>query len=73
MREYRCESYEPYIFAVSRLTPLKRFDLLLRALAEPVATGIRCVIAGEGAELQALLKLRRPARSAASGWSLSAA
>jgi glycosyltransferase involved in cell wall biosynthesis len=57
-REYRCESYEPYIFAVSRLAPLKRFDLLLRALAEPVATGIRCVIAGEGAELPALMKLR---------------
>jgi glycosyltransferase involved in cell wall biosynthesis len=57
-REYRCESYEPYIFAVSRLTPLKRFDLLLRALAEPVATGLRCVIAGEGGELPALVKLR---------------
>ena len=58
MREYRCESYEPYIFAVSRLAPLKRFDLLLRALAEPVAAGIRCVIAGEGAELPGLAKLR---------------
>lgn len=57
-REYRCDSYEPYIFAVSRLAPLKRFDLLLRALAEPVATGIRCVIAGEGAELPALVQLR---------------
>jgi glycosyltransferase involved in cell wall biosynthesis len=58
VREYRCDSYEPYIFAVSRLAPLKRFDLLLRALAEPVATGIRCVIAGEGAELPALVALR---------------
>jgi glycosyltransferase involved in cell wall biosynthesis len=58
VREYRCKGYEPYIFAVSRLAPLKRFDLLLRALAEPVATGIRCVIAGEGAELANLLKLR---------------
>jgi glycosyltransferase involved in cell wall biosynthesis len=57
-REYRCDSYEPYLFAVSRLAPLKRFDLLLRALAEPVATGLRCVIAGEGAELAALVKLR---------------
>ena len=27
------------IFAVSRLTPLKRFDLLIRALAEPAAAG----------------------------------
>ena len=47
-----------YLFAVSRLTPLKRFDLVLRALAEPVAAGIRCVIAGEGSELPALLRLR---------------
>jgi glycosyltransferase involved in cell wall biosynthesis len=59
LRDYRCESYGDYIFAVSRLAPLKRFDLLLRALAEPIATGIRCVIAGEGAEMPALLKLRR--------------
>jgi glycosyltransferase involved in cell wall biosynthesis len=43
---------------VSRLTPLKRFDLLLRALAEPIAAGIRCVIAGEGAELASLIRLR---------------
>jgi glycosyltransferase involved in cell wall biosynthesis len=57
-REYRCEGYEPYIFAVSRLAPLKRFDLLLRALAEPIAAGIKCVIAGEGAELANLVKLR---------------
>jgi glycosyltransferase involved in cell wall biosynthesis len=59
VREYRNESYGDYIFAVSRLAPLKRFDLLLRGLAEPVATGLRCVIAGEGAEMPALLKLRR--------------
>lgn len=58
VRDYRCESYDPYIFAVSRLAPLKRFDLLLRALAEPVAAGIKCVIAGEGAELDALVRLR---------------
>jgi glycosyltransferase involved in cell wall biosynthesis len=44
---------------VSRLAPLKRFDLVLRALAEPIAAGIRCVIAGEGAELEPLLRLRR--------------
>jgi glycosyltransferase involved in cell wall biosynthesis len=58
VRDYRCDSYEPYIFAVSRLAALKRFDLLLRALGEPVATGIRAVIAGEGAELPALVRLR---------------
>jgi glycosyltransferase involved in cell wall biosynthesis len=42
---------------VSRLAPLKRFDLVLRALAEPVAAGIRFVIAGEGAELERLRAL----------------
>lgn len=58
-RAYRCDGYGEYLFAVSRLTPLKRFDLLLRALAEPVAAGIRCVIAGEGGEAEALFRLRR--------------
>ncbi len=58
-RDYRCEAYGDYLFAISRLTPLKRFDLILRALAEPLAAGIRCVIAGEGRELEALVRLRR--------------
>jgi len=47
-RAYRCEDYGDYIFAVSRLTPLKRIDLLIRALAEPVAYRVRAVVAGEG-------------------------
>jgi glycosyltransferase involved in cell wall biosynthesis len=58
-RAYRNDGYGDYLFAVSRLTPLKRFDLVLRALAEPIAAGIRCVIAGEGGELEALMRLRR--------------
>jgi glycosyltransferase involved in cell wall biosynthesis len=58
-RPYRTERYGDYLFAVSRLTPLKRFDLLLRALGEPIAAGIKCVIAGEGRELDALRRLRR--------------
>ena len=53
-RDYRHESYGNYLFGVSRLSPLKRFDLVLRALAEPVAAGIQCVIAGEGAEAERL-------------------
>lgn len=57
-RPYRTDGYGDYLFGVSRLAPLKRFDLVLRALAEPVAAGIRCVLAGEGAELDALLALR---------------
>jgi len=58
-RPYRTDRYGEYIFGVSRLTPLKRFDLVLRALAEPAAAGIRCVVAGEGGELDVLLRLRR--------------
>ena len=38
-RAYRCDGYGDYVFAVSRLTPLKRFDLLLDALAPPAAAG----------------------------------
>lgn len=57
-RGYRCDAHGDYLFAVSRLTPHKRMDLVLRALAEPVAAGIRCVIAGEGGEYDALRRLR---------------
>jgi glycosyltransferase involved in cell wall biosynthesis len=53
-RAYRCEGYGDYIFAVSRLAPLKRLSLLIEALANPEAAGIRCVIAGEGEEHQVL-------------------
>ena len=59
VRPYRNDGYGDYLFGVSRLTPLKRFDLVLRALAEPLAAGIKCVIAGEGAELDGLVRLRR--------------
>lgn len=56
-REYRHDEYGDYLFGVSRLAPLKRFDLVLRALAEPIAAGIKCVIAGEGGELDRLKAL----------------
>jgi glycosyltransferase involved in cell wall biosynthesis len=59
VRPYRSDRYDDYIFAVSRLTPLKRLDLVLRALAEPAAAGIRCVIAGEGVEQESLRRLSR--------------
>jgi glycosyltransferase involved in cell wall biosynthesis len=58
-RPYRCDRYGDYVFAVSRLTPLKRLDLMVRALARPEAAGVRAVIAGEGetrASLQALVR-----------------
>jgi glycosyltransferase involved in cell wall biosynthesis len=54
---YRCDTYGDYVFAVSRLTPLKRLDLLVRALAEPAAVHVRAVIAGEGEERAALESL----------------
>jgi glycosyltransferase involved in cell wall biosynthesis len=53
-RDYRHDRYGDYLFGVSRLAPLKRFDLILRALAEPIAAGIKFVVAGEGAELERL-------------------
>jgi len=56
-RAYRCDGYDDYVFAVSRLTPLKRVDLLVRALAEPSASGVRAVIAGEGESRAALERL----------------
>jgi glycosyltransferase involved in cell wall biosynthesis len=56
-RDYRCETYGDYIFMVSRLTPLKRADLLVRALALPSAAGIRAVIAGDGEERARLEQL----------------
>jgi glycosyltransferase involved in cell wall biosynthesis len=58
-RQYRCEGYGDYLFAVSRLTPLKRLDLLVEALALPEARGIRCVIAGEGEDAGRLTRLVR--------------
>jgi glycosyltransferase involved in cell wall biosynthesis len=56
-RAYRCDAYDGYIFTVSRLMPLKRIDLLIRALAEPAALRVRAVIAGEGEEAEALAQL----------------
>ncbi len=58
-RPYRCDEYGDDLFAVSRLTPLKRMDLLIRALAEPDAAGIRCTIAGDGDEAARLDALVR--------------
>jgi glycosyltransferase involved in cell wall biosynthesis len=58
-RAYRCDAYEPFIFTVSRLATLKRVDLVVEALAQPAAAGIRCVIAGEGEAAPALRALAR--------------
>jgi glycosyltransferase involved in cell wall biosynthesis len=58
-RAYRNDGYGDYLFFASRLTPLKRADLVLRALAHSEARGANCVIGGDGEELP---KLRQMAR-----------
>jgi glycosyltransferase involved in cell wall biosynthesis len=58
-RPYRCDGYDGGILVVSRLTPLKRVNLLLEALAEPVAAHVRAVVAGEGESLPDLRNLAR--------------
>jgi glycosyltransferase involved in cell wall biosynthesis len=56
-RAYRCERYGDFIFMVSRLTALKRADLLIAALATPAGAGIKAVIAGDGEERERLARL----------------
>jgi glycosyltransferase involved in cell wall biosynthesis len=63
-RAYRCDDYGDYVLAISRLTPLKRLDLLLRALAEPAARHVRARIVGEGESRLALEQLARDLRVA---------
>jgi glycosyltransferase involved in cell wall biosynthesis len=58
-RPYRCDEYGDYLFFTSRLSPLKRGDLVLRALAEPEAADVRCVFGGEGEEAANLDRLAR--------------
>lgn len=47
-RPYRCDDYGDFVFMASRLTPHKRVDLAVRALAEPEGLGLKVVIAGDG-------------------------
>jgi|SRR5215471_1803630 len=56
-RPYRTEAYGSELLFVSRLTALKRADLVLRALAEPAAAGVDVAIAGEGEQRAALEQL----------------
>jgi glycosyltransferase involved in cell wall biosynthesis len=58
-RSYRCDRYGDEVLMVSRLTPLKRADLLVRALGEPDGHGIRAIIAGEGEDRDRLRSLIR--------------
>ena len=54
---YRCDGDGGYVFTVSRLDPLKRVDLLIRALAELPAAHVRAVVAGDGSDAAALRAL----------------
>jgi glycosyltransferase involved in cell wall biosynthesis len=58
-RPYRCDGYDSEFLAVSRLTPLKRIDLAIRALAEPAGRGCRLAIAGKGEQETYLRELVR--------------
>ena len=56
-RPYRCDGYDGDMLVISRLTPHKRVDLVLRAIAEPAARNARLTIVGDGdcrAELERL-------------------
>jgi glycosyltransferase involved in cell wall biosynthesis len=58
-RDYRCEGYGDFILVYSRLAPLKRIELVVRALATPEAAGVRCVIVGDGEEGPRLKQLAK--------------
>jgi glycosyltransferase involved in cell wall biosynthesis len=49
-RPYRTDAYGDEFLFLSRLTPLKRADLAIAALAEPAAQGVRLIVAGDGGE-----------------------
>jgi glycosyltransferase involved in cell wall biosynthesis len=53
---YRAGEPGDYVLAVGRLDPLKRFDLLVRAMKH-TETAVRCRIAGAGDEREALAEL----------------
>jgi len=53
-REYRTESYQNFIFAVSRLQKLKRLDLLIKAFKHVKNKECKAFIMGKGPELEDL-------------------
>jgi len=58
-RAYRCDGFAGGIFLVSRLTPLKRVDLVLAAIARPEAGRVRLAVAGDGEDAPRLQALAR--------------
>ncbi len=61
-RPYRTDGYGDYVFAVSRLHPLKRLDLLVEAMPLIKDTHLTVKIAGEGEEAAALRQRARDLR-----------
>jgi glycosyltransferase involved in cell wall biosynthesis len=55
-RLYHSGDFGDYIFSIGRLDPLKRFDLLIRAMKH-TETPVRCRIAGTGPERETLQNL----------------
>jgi len=53
-RKYRTESFENFVFSVSRLQKLKRIDLLIESFRYVKNSHLRAVIIGEGQEEQYL-------------------
>ena len=53
---YRAEAHGDCVVSVGRLDPMKRFDLLIRAVAA-ASTPLRAVIAGDGPDLERLRAL----------------
>jgi len=53
-RNYHTESYQNYIFSISRLQKLKRLDLLIDAFKHVQNKELKSVIIGEGPELENL-------------------
>jgi glycosyltransferase involved in cell wall biosynthesis len=56
-RPYRCDGYGDEFLLVSRLTSVKRADLLVRALATHSGSALRAVVAGDGEERGPLERL----------------
>jgi glycosyltransferase involved in cell wall biosynthesis len=56
-RPYRTEAYEDYVFTASRLHPLKRVDLLVKAMKHMENRELRVLVAGIGEEEGSLRRL----------------
>ena len=55
-RDYRTDSYQNFIFSVSRLQPLKRIDLLVDAFRYVKNKDVKAFIIGEGPEREHLTR-----------------